>query len=240
MQNHLCYGRARNRNGEFVSASLESIAAAMSHSTKISRNFKVSIVDSPGAGVYPISPLTWIVVPAHIADDAKRSALTGFLRWMASPAQRQAAALDYLPLPKDVAAKERCRDREDSLTKDARLADINSKSTEMPVSAAVVRRGIASRAPMFIRATANLHIGRNWAICSCAYNDHGRDFPGKLPDNIAQKERGSAHAQSRKAEIIATPAPSSRAVGCSRASVGGRRGLRWPTYVACCGARRRQ
>ena len=33
LQNHLSYGRVRNRNGEFVSASLESIAAAVSHST---------------------------------------------------------------------------------------------------------------------------------------------------------------------------------------------------------------
>ena len=106
LQNHLGYGRVRNRNGEFVAASLESIAAAVSHSTTISRDFKVSIVDAQGGGVYPISSFTWIVAPAHIADDAKRNALTGFLRWMAGPAQRQAAALGYLPIPKDVAAKE--------------------------------------------------------------------------------------------------------------------------------------
>ncbi|WP_263351235.1 phosphate ABC transporter substrate-binding protein PstS [Acidicapsa acidisoli] len=106
LQNHLSYGRVRNRDGEFVAASLESIAAAVSHSVKLSGDFKVSIVDSPGAGVYPISSFTWIVVPTHIADDAKRNALTGFLHWMAGPAQRQAAALGYLPIPKDVAVKE--------------------------------------------------------------------------------------------------------------------------------------
>jgi len=105
-QNHLSYGRVRNRNGEFVAASLESIAAAASHSMKISRDFKVSIVDAPGAGVYPISSFTWIVVPARSANDAKRNALTGFLQWMVGPAQRQAAALGYLPIPKDVAIKE--------------------------------------------------------------------------------------------------------------------------------------
>jgi ABC-type phosphate transport system substrate-binding protein len=69
LQNHLSYGRVRNRNSEFVPASLESIAAAASHSMKISRDFNVSIVDAPGAGVYPISSLTWIVVPARSADD---------------------------------------------------------------------------------------------------------------------------------------------------------------------------
>jgi phosphate transport system substrate-binding protein len=106
LQNHLSYGRVRNPNGEFVAASLESIAAAVSHSTKISHDFKISIVDAPGAGAYPISSFTWIVVPAHIADDTKRNALTGFLQWMVGPAQRQAAALGYLPIPKDLAKEE--------------------------------------------------------------------------------------------------------------------------------------
>ena len=106
LQNHLSYGRVRNRNGEFVQASLESIAAAASHAAKISQDFKVSLVDAAGAGVYPISSFTWVVVPAHIADAGKRNALTGFLQWMVGPAQRQAAALGYLPIPKDVASQE--------------------------------------------------------------------------------------------------------------------------------------
>lgn len=105
LQNHLSYGRVRNRDGGFVSASLESIAAAVDHS-KISDDFKVSIVDPPGEGVYPISSLTWIVVPAHITDDVKRNALRGFLQWMLGPGQRQAAALGYVELPKDVVIKE--------------------------------------------------------------------------------------------------------------------------------------
>lgn len=106
LQNHLTYGRVRNRDGKFVSASLESIAAAASHSMKMSRDFKVSIVDTSGAGVYPISSFTWIVVPVRTANDAKRNALTGFLQWMLGPGQRQAAALGYLPLPKDVTIRE--------------------------------------------------------------------------------------------------------------------------------------
>ena len=106
LQNHLTYGRVRNRDGKFVSASLESIAAAASRSMKVSRDFKVSIVDAPGAGAYPISSFTWIVVSLRSANDATRNALTGFLQWMLGPGQRQAAALGYLPLPKDVAIKE--------------------------------------------------------------------------------------------------------------------------------------
>jgi phosphate ABC transporter phosphate-binding protein len=106
LQNHLSYGRVRNRNGEFVPASLESIAAAASHSTKMRRDLKGSIVDAPGAGVYPISSFTWVVIPAHIEDAIKRRALTAFLGWMLGPAQRQAAALGYLPIPKELAIQE--------------------------------------------------------------------------------------------------------------------------------------
>jgi phosphate transport system substrate-binding protein len=106
LQNHLTYGRVRNRDGKFVSASLESIAAAASHSLKVSQDVKVSIVDAQGADAYPISSFTWIVVPLHSANDATRNALSGFLHWMLGAGQRQAAALGYLPLPKDVAIKE--------------------------------------------------------------------------------------------------------------------------------------
>lgn len=106
LQSHLSYGRIRNQNGEFVEASLESIAAAVAHSVQIRDDFKASIVDAPGQGSYPIASFTWIIVPTHIADDAKRSAITAFLRWMLGPGQRQAAALGYLALPREIAARE--------------------------------------------------------------------------------------------------------------------------------------
>ena len=106
LRNHLSYGRVRNRDGKFVSASLESIDLAASHSLKVSHDFRVSIVDVSGADAYPISSLTWIVVPLRITDDDTRNALTGFLHWMLGPGQRQAAALGYLPLPKEIVAKE--------------------------------------------------------------------------------------------------------------------------------------
>jgi phosphate transport system substrate-binding protein len=106
LQNHLSYGRVRNRNGDFVEANLESIEAAVGYASQIGDDFKATIVDAPGEGSYPIASFTWIVVPTHVADDAKRTAITAFLRWMLGPGQRQAAALGYLALPKDVVSKE--------------------------------------------------------------------------------------------------------------------------------------
>ena len=106
LQNHLSYGRIRNRNGEFVEASLESIASAVNHSPQMRDDLRGSIVDAPGEGSYPVASFTWIAVPSHIADGAKRRAITTFLKWMLGPGQRQAAALGYLALPKEVISKE--------------------------------------------------------------------------------------------------------------------------------------
>lgn len=107
LQNHLSFGKIRNQNGEFVEASLESIAAAVGHSAAPhDASFRPSIVNAPGEGSYPVASFTWILVPAHIADEAKRGAITGILRWMLGPGQRQAAALGYLMLPNDIVARE--------------------------------------------------------------------------------------------------------------------------------------
>jgi phosphate transport system substrate-binding protein len=106
LQNHLGYGKVRNRNGDFVEAGLESIEAAVGHAMEISDDLKVSLVDAPGPGSYPIASFTWLVIPNRIMDDAKRNAVIAFLRWMIGPGQRQAAALGYLALPKDVVTRE--------------------------------------------------------------------------------------------------------------------------------------
>ncbi len=106
LQNRLTYAKVRNRDGEFVGASLESLAAAAKHAANMSDDFKVSIVDAPGAGVYPISSFSWLVIPGTNSDANKRIAVASFLNWMLGPGQRQAAALGYLPLPKEVVARE--------------------------------------------------------------------------------------------------------------------------------------
>jgi phosphate ABC transporter phosphate-binding protein len=106
LQHHLSFGKVRNRAGEFVAASLESIAAAVNHAAPMDADFKISIVNAPGAGAYPIASFTWLVIPAHIADQTKRNAIAGFLKWMLGPGQTQSAALGYLALPKDLAGRE--------------------------------------------------------------------------------------------------------------------------------------
>jgi phosphate transport system substrate-binding protein len=61
------------------------LAVAANRAVEIGDVLKVSIVDPPGTGAYPIASFTWLVVPAHIADGTERNAIAGFLRWMLGP-----------------------------------------------------------------------------------------------------------------------------------------------------------
>ena len=71
LQNRLSSGKVRNRNGEFVAASLESMTVAASQSINMAEDLKASIVNSPGAGAYPVTSFTWLVVPARVPDDGE-------------------------------------------------------------------------------------------------------------------------------------------------------------------------
>jgi phosphate transport system substrate-binding protein len=104
LQNHLSFAKVRNQKGQFVAANLESIAAAAEGAAP-GGDFRSSIADSPAAGAYPIASFTWFVVPAQLPE-AKRRALTDFLKWMLASGQRQAAALGYLALPETLARRE--------------------------------------------------------------------------------------------------------------------------------------
>ena len=101
-QNRMPTAKLRNANGEFVAPTIESVtAAAAGAASKLPANtdYRVSIVNAPGTGVYPISSFTWIIVYQHQADAAKKQKLVDFLHWALTDGQAMEAALDYAPLP---------------------------------------------------------------------------------------------------------------------------------------------
>ena len=106
INNKLPYALVKNQAGSFVNPSLESATAAAG-SAKFAANtdFRVSITDAPGAGSYPISSFTWMLVRPDTKDPAKAKALKNFLEWMITPeAQDMGKALAYAPLPAPVVA----------------------------------------------------------------------------------------------------------------------------------------
>jgi phosphate transport system substrate-binding protein len=104
-QNRMATARLRNANGEFVAPTIESVTAgAAGAASKLPANtdYRVSIVNAPGAGVYPISSFTWIIVYQKQADPAKKQKLVDFLHWALTDGQAMEAALDYAPLPESM------------------------------------------------------------------------------------------------------------------------------------------
>jgi phosphate transport system substrate-binding protein len=107
LQNKMPYGLLRNSAGVFLKADLESVTAAAAATAKdMPADFRVSITNAPGKNAYPISTFTWLLIPSHIADAKKRTAIADFLKWMLTEGQKSCAALSYAPLPKNVVAQE--------------------------------------------------------------------------------------------------------------------------------------
>jgi phosphate transport system substrate-binding protein len=106
-KNKLSYGAVKNSSGQFVKADLKSVAAAAAGASKtMPDDFRVSITDAPGKEAYPISTFTWLLIPSHISDAGKRTAMTKFLKWALTNGQASAAPLEYAELAKAVQTKE--------------------------------------------------------------------------------------------------------------------------------------
>jgi len=107
VQNKMSYGKVQNADGKFIKADLASVAAAAAGAAKsMPDDFRVSITNAPGAGAYPISSFTWLLIPAKISDAGKRDAIKDFLKWMLTDGQGYDEGLTYAKLPKPVVDKE--------------------------------------------------------------------------------------------------------------------------------------
>ncbi len=108
LSNQLPYATMQNKDGKWVVASLESVTeAAAGAAANMPDDFRVSITDAEGAGAYPISGMTWLLVYEKQQDAQKGAKLVKFLDWMLTDGQKSASELHYAPLPPTVATKVR-------------------------------------------------------------------------------------------------------------------------------------
>jgi phosphate ABC transporter phosphate-binding protein len=100
LQKNIKYGVVKNKEGEFVKASLESVTAAAGNALKeIPEDLRYSITDAAGKDSYPISGTTWAVVYVKQPSD-KTKLIVDFLRWVTHEGQDLTANLHYARLPK--------------------------------------------------------------------------------------------------------------------------------------------
>lgn len=111
-QNKLPFAVIKNSAGNFIAPSPEgATAAAAGVAEKLPPNtdYRISIVNAPGAQAYPISSFTWLLVYSQQRDAAKGKKLVDFLRWALSDGEKDASSLDYAPLPAAMATQLKAR-----------------------------------------------------------------------------------------------------------------------------------
>lgn len=111
-QNRLAFASMQNASGAFVAPSIESVTAAASGAMAAlgaNSDYRVSVVNAPGADAYPISSLTWLLVYQRQPDATKGRHLVDFIRWALTDGQQSAPSLDYAPLPGTLTGQLRTR-----------------------------------------------------------------------------------------------------------------------------------
>jgi phosphate transport system substrate-binding protein len=105
LQQKLPLARVKNKDGNFVGASLEGVTAAMSGVLKdIPNDLRFSLTNATGKDAYPISGATWaIVYRKQTGDRGKR--IKDFLTWVTHDGQESVTDLYYARLPKQLVDK---------------------------------------------------------------------------------------------------------------------------------------
>jgi phosphate transport system substrate-binding protein len=103
LQNKISYGAVQNMAGEFTKATVQSVtAAAAAAASQMPADFRVSITNAPGKGVYPISSFTWLLLYENPKDKTQSKTMVDFAKWALTDGQKYCAALGYAPLPAEV------------------------------------------------------------------------------------------------------------------------------------------
>jgi phosphate transport system substrate-binding protein len=100
LEKKLKFGSVKNKEGNFVQASLEGVMAAAEAGLKdVPDDLRFSLTNVPGKDSYPICGTTWAIVRVQQPQD-KANEVVSFLRWATHDGQEYATDLYYARLPK--------------------------------------------------------------------------------------------------------------------------------------------
>ncbi len=101
-QNHLPEAKIKNEAGNYVAPTADGTTAAITaFASQLEQDPRSAIVNPPAtaAQAYPISGLTFLIIPKDGPDKAKRTALKSFVEYVIGDGQQAAGTLNYAPLP---------------------------------------------------------------------------------------------------------------------------------------------
>jgi len=106
LRNKLTYGAVQNKAGKFVKPGAPSFeAAAVGADWAKAHDFYLVMTDSPAEDAYPIAATAFILMHKAPKSTARSKMAFEFFRWALENGQKQAAELDYVPLPPSVVAQ---------------------------------------------------------------------------------------------------------------------------------------
>ena len=100
-QNKMNYAQMQNAAGKVVAPSEDAFKAAAASANWKSSFYQI-LTNQQGAGAWPISGATFILMSNVQGKPAKATASLKFFKWAMSNGDKQASALDYVALPQDV------------------------------------------------------------------------------------------------------------------------------------------
>ncbi len=102
-KNHLTTVELKNKDGQFVAPNLESFTkAAAGGNWNTAQNFAVDLLDTPGAGAWPIVSATFVLIPTDAKNPAQSGAVLKLFDWAFKNGAKIATGLNYVPLPEEV------------------------------------------------------------------------------------------------------------------------------------------
>jgi phosphate transport system substrate-binding protein len=105
-QNNLTFAKMKNKDGQVVAPEIKSFQAAAANADWSSvPGFGVILTDEPGAGSWPITAATFILIHKQPQDPQQVSEALKFFDWAYEKGTAMAEALDYIPMPANVVAQ---------------------------------------------------------------------------------------------------------------------------------------
>jgi len=104
-QNKLAYTKMINKDGKTVSPTSAAFQAAAANAKWDSQpGYGVILANQPGAGSWPMTAATWILIHKQPQDPAAAAEALKFFAWAYDKGEKMADELDYIAMPKNVVA----------------------------------------------------------------------------------------------------------------------------------------
>ncbi|APQ11821.1 phosphate ABC transporter substrate-binding protein PstS [Pseudomonas rhizoryzae] len=100
LTNKMAHVELKNAAGKFVEPDSKSFqAAAATADWKNAKDFNLLMTNAPGADAWPITATTWIVMYKDPKNEERSKVAFEFFKWALDHGQKEAEALDYVPVP---------------------------------------------------------------------------------------------------------------------------------------------